>query len=99
MRAVDRRREPRTTTRTDVSKAIDVPGVTVLAVVDVSDHGLCCRLRQPVRPGRPATLRVGAGHAATRIPVVVVRCSVATVTSDQVEYVAAWRCEAGWPWT
>lgn len=92
---VERRAEPRR--RPDVrAPTIDVPGAVMLEVVDVSEHGLCCRLATPVAPGRSGTVRVTGPHGAARLAAQVVRCEVAALTSGRVEYHAAWRLAPGW---
>ncbi len=90
----ERRREPR---RPAVAHwgggGPQVPGVRVIDVVDVSAHGLCCRLAQPVRPGRVMLLRlpvVGVVQATT------VRCLVWRLTRSGVQYEAAWSIERAW---
>lgn len=83
--------------RPDVAApAIDVPGALVLEVVDISEHGLCCRLATPVAPGRTGTVRVSGTRGAARLVAHVVRCEVAALTAERVEYHAAWRLAPGW---
>ena len=93
---VDRRSETRRRPAEGGTPAIDVPGTIVLEVVDVSEHGLCCRLSTPVAPGRSGAVRVTRPHGAARLVAQVVRCEVAALTAERVEYTAAWRLASGW---
>jgi hypothetical protein len=91
----ERRAESRR--RPDVAApTIDVPGAVVLEVLDVSEHGLCCRLGAPVAPGRTGAVRVSGTRGAVRHVAQVVRCEVASLTAQRVEYRAAWRLASGW---
>lgn len=76
---------------------VEVPGALVLEVIDVSDHGLCCRIGTPVAPGRAGPLRVTQAAGPTRLTAHVVRCEVTRLTPDGVEFQVAWRLEHGWP--
>lgn len=94
--ASDQRAEPRRRPEAGHGTAVDVPGAVVLEVVDVSEHGLCCRLLGPVAPGRTGTVRVTGTRGASRLVAQVVRCEVAHLTADRVEYHAAWHLTSGW---
>lgn len=94
--APDRRSEPRRQPDHGREATVDVPGSVVLAVVDVSEHGLACRLATPVPPGRTGTVRVSGAAGPSRLVAQVVRCEVAHLTADRVEYHAAWRLASGW---
>jgi len=94
--AVERRAEGRRVPGAMETPRLEVPGVVVLQVVDVSDHGLCCRVATPLAPGRAGTVRVGSARAAVRRSAQVVRCEVCRLSADSVEYYAAWRLERGW---
>lgn len=66
-------------------------------VVDVSPHGLSCRVDTPLAPGRIVMLRVSRAEETTRVAAHVVRCEVSRVTAEGLEYRVAWRFDAGWP--
>jgi hypothetical protein len=90
----ERRREPRRSPTAHVEWAEpQVPGARVIDVLDVSAHGLRCRLAQPVRPGRSMALRLpGAGV----VQALVVRCEVSRLTRSGVQYDAAWTMDRAW---
>ena len=70
-----------------------VPGARVIDVIDVSTHGLRCRLAQPVRPGRSMPLRLpGTGV----VQALVVRCEVSRLARAGVQYDAAWLTDRAW---
>ncbi len=74
-----------------------VPGARVLEVIDVSAHGLRCRLTAPVRPGRPMTLRLATEHHGSATSTAhVVRCVVCRLTRQGPQYEAAWSLERVW---
>ena len=77
--------------------AVQVPGARVLEIVDRSDHGLRCRLANPVRPGRTMTLRMPVGAGTTVVTALVVRCEVCRLTRVSVQYEAAWAAQGPWP--
>jgi hypothetical protein len=90
----ERRREPR---RPGAAHAAatepQVPGARVIDVLDVSAHGLRCRLAHPVRPGRTMPLRLpGAGVVQAQ----VVRCEVSRLSRSGVQYDAAWTLDRPW---
>jgi len=74
-----------------------IPGVRMLEVVDVSRHGLRCRLAGAVRPGRPMSLRWRTRSGSTLAIGLVVRCHVSRVTRQSVVYEAAWQSSRPWP--
>jgi hypothetical protein len=93
----ERRREPRVPPPAQAGDGSpEVPGARVLEVIDLSRHGLRCRLTGPVRPGRTMTLRLPARTGPTVITAMVVRCEVCRVTRQSVQYEAAWAVERGW---
>jgi hypothetical protein len=94
----ERRREPRTTAAESPRFGQPhVPGVRVLEVIDVSRHGLRCRIARPVRPGRAMPLKLaGQGDRDTQ-QAWVVRCEVCRLSRLGVQYEAAWSLEQPWP--
>lgn len=93
----DRRREPRVAAPDHLQgQPPQVPGARVLEVLDLSAHGLRCRLAGPVRPGRPMTLRLPAMSGTAVITALVVRCEVCRLTRQGPQYDAAWSVERPW---
>ncbi len=93
----ERRREPRALPgAVEPPRGPQVPGARVLEVVDVSAHGLRCRLGHPVRPGRSMPLRLPEGGGMVVVAAWVVRCSVCRVSRHGVQYEAAWSLEREW---
>ena len=94
----ERRREPRRVPdHRSPGAGVQVPGVRVLEVLDVSAHGLRCRLAQPVRPGRPSMLRVTTSGGPAPCVAFVVRCEVVRLSRHAIQYEAGWMFERGWP--
>ncbi|MCC6163449.1 MAG: PilZ domain-containing protein [Acidobacteria bacterium] len=94
----ERRREARVHGSHVVSaEPPQVPGARVLEVIDVSAHGLRCRLTAPVRPGRLMTLRLATGqYGSSTSTAHVVRCEVCRLTRQGPQYEAAWALERAW---
>ena len=90
----ERRREPRRAAAAHAAGGEPhVPGARVIDVLDVSAHGLCCRLAHPVRPGRTMALRLpGTGV----VQATVVRCVVSRLSRNGVQYEAAWMLDRAW---
>lgn len=93
----ERRRElRRAPSAHDSHTAPQVMGAPVLEVVDVSAHGLRCRLVRPVRPGRAMPLRLPTADGTMVLTAVVVRCHVCRLSRHGVQYEAAWAFEGRW---
>lgn len=92
----ERRRESRRAPTGRAATEPQVPGARVLEVIDVSRHGLRCRLTQPVRPGRLVPLRLPEGHGLVAVNAVVARCEVCRLTRQGVQYEAAWALTRAW---
>jgi hypothetical protein len=93
----DRRREARVAAPAHwQAHPPQLPGARVLEVLDLSPHGLRCRLAGPVRPGRPMSLRLPGTTSTPVITAVVVRCEVWRLTRQGVQYDAAWAVERPW---
>lgn len=93
----ERRREPRRSPSAhEAAIEPQVPGARVLEVLDVSRHGLRCRLAHPVRPGRTMGLRVQRGGTRPPLQAAVVRCTVVRVSRHGLQYEAAWSFDRAW---
>ncbi len=91
----ERRREPRRAA--PLAFEPQVPGIHVLDVLDVSEHGLRCRVTGGVRPGRPMSLRLRIRTGSRLVSAHVVRCHVCRVTRQSVAYEAVWIVDRPWP--
>ena len=91
-----RREERRAMPATGHGPEPQVPGMRVLEVVDVSPHGLRCRLPQAVRPGRLMPLRLPSRNGLVPQSAFVVRCVVSRLSRHGVQYEAAWSIDGRW---